>query len=167
MGAHEHRAHAKRRVACAVVTVSDTRDESTDTSGRTIRERLEGAGHEVMASGIVRDEPDEIRARLEELLGDERVEVVLLNGGTGIAPRDTTFEVVRGFLEKEIEGFGELFRMLSFGEIGAAAMLSRATAGISRNRVLVSMPGSTAAVELAMDRLILPELGHMARLLGR
>ena len=149
------------------MTVSDTRDESTDTSGRTIRERLTGGGHEVVSTEIVPDEPTEIRKRLERLLGDERVEVILLNGGTGIGPRDTTFEVVRALLEKEIEGFGELFRMLSFEKIGAAAMLSRATAGSAHDRIIVSMPGSTAAVELAMDRLILPELGHMAKLLAR
>jgi molybdenum cofactor biosynthesis protein B len=147
------------------VTVSDTRSESTDTSGRTIRERLISAGHHVVDSRIVRDEPTEISDQLTALLALDSVEVILLNGGTGIAPRDRTFEVVQRLLEKEIDGFGELFRMLSYAEIGAAAMLSRATAGIAQGRILVSMPGSTAAVELAMDRLILPELGHMAKLL--
>lgn len=167
LGVHEHREKGKRPVTCAVVTVSDTRTEETDGSGRRIRELLSGAGHEVVATHIVRDEPALIRDTLRGLFADARVEAVFLNGGTGIAPRDTTFEAVRGLLEKEIDGFGELFRMLSYDDIGPAAMLSRATAGIASGRLVVSMPGSTAAVELAMQKLVLPEIGHMIGLLRK
>src|SRR5262249_33798166 len=164
---HAHSGHAARRVACAVVTVSDTRTEATDTSGRRMRELLEAAGHRVVGSVIVRDEPDAIRARIEAFLMDAAVDAVLLNGGTGLAPRDTTYEAVDGLLEKRIDGFGELFRMLSFQEIGSAAMLSRAVAGVARGRVVAILPGSTAGVELGMERLLVPELGHLVTLLGR
>lgn len=161
MGAHEHHAKAKRQAGCAVLTVSDTRTEENDSSGAKIKELLGEAGHRCCRYSIVRDEPDLIREQLREILADGAVEAVLLTGGTGLAPRDTTFEAVRGLLEKEIEGFGQLFRMLSFPDVGPAAMLSRATAGIVSGKVLFSMPGSTAAVELAMRRLILPEIGHL------
>jgi molybdenum cofactor biosynthesis protein B len=166
MGAHEHRQQGKIRARCAVITVSDTRTAETDTSGARIRELLLEAGHEVTESTIVRDEPAEIRALVEALLRRDGLHAVLLNGGTGLAPRDTTFEAVQSLLEKEIGGFGELFRMLSFAEIGAAAMLSRATAGIAAGKLVVSMPGSTAAVDLAMRKLIVPELGHVLHVLG-
>ena len=165
MGVHEHHEKARLHVGCAIVTVSDTRTEETDESGARIRELLTEAGHEVVAYRIVRDEPALIRSVLEPLLPDAKIQAVLLNGGTGIAPRDTTFEAVRGLFEKEIEGFGELFRLLSYQEIGPAAMLSRATAGIISGKVVISMPGSTAAVDLAMRRLVLPEIGHMVQLL--
>ncbi len=159
-----HHAHGDRRgdaVVCALVTVSDTRTPATDDSGRLMRERLEAAGHRVASAHIVPDEPERVRALLAELVAGD-AEVVLLSGGTGITRRDRTYEAVSGLLEKTLPGFGELFRQLSFQEIGAAAMLSRATAGVYRGRLLVSMPGSTAAVRLAMDRLIVPELGHLA-----
>jgi len=165
MGVHEHHAKAKKRAGCAVLTVSDTRNAGNDGSGRRMKELITAAGHEVRSYGIVPDEPARIRAVLEPLLGDDAIEAIFLSGGTGIAPRDTTFEAVRSLFDKEIEGFGELFRMLSFAEIGAAAMLSRATAGIARGKLLFSMPGSTAAVELAMQKLALPELGHALALL--
>ena len=148
-------------MTCALVTVSDTRTEADDTSGRLMRERLEAAGHHVSSAAIVPDEPERIRALLAELC-EGPAEVVLLSGGTGITRRDRTYEAVSGLLEKELPGFGELFRSLSFEEVGAAAMLSRATAGVYRGRLLISMPGSTAAVRLALDRLIVPELGHLA-----
>ena len=166
MGVHEHRAKGKMHARCVVVTVSDTRTSANDTSGARIRELLVAAGHDVVASAIVPDEPARIRALVEAHLGEATVHAVLLNGGTGLSSRDTTFETVQGLLEKEITGFGELFRMLSFAEIGAAAMLSRATAGIASGKLVVSMPGSTAAVELAMQKLVLPELGHILHLLG-
>ncbi|MGH7856131.1 MAG: MogA/MoaB family molybdenum cofactor biosynthesis protein [Candidatus Binatia bacterium] len=165
MAVHEHHEKGTRRVACAVVTVSDTRTERDDESGRRIRTLLEESGHEVVSHRIVRDEPTLIRDQILLLLTDPNVEAVLMTGGTGISPRDTTFEAIRTLLEKEIEGFGELFRMLSYQEIGSAAMLSRAVAGISSGKVLISMPGSTAAVALAMEKLVIPELGHMLHLL--
>jgi len=165
MGAHEHHARARRAVGCAIVTVSDTRTPETDASGARIRALLEEAGHRVLAYAIRPDEPATIRAHLEELLALPGIEAVIVNGGTGLAPRDTTYEAIAGLLEKRLEGFGELFRMLSYPEIGAAAMLSRATAGVARRRIVVSLPGAPAAVELAMRKLLLPELGHMVELL--
>lgn len=164
MGAHEHHAHGKRAVGCAVVTVSDTRTTETDTSGARIRTLLREAGHVVVAYDILPDEPDRIRAHVQQLLARGDVEAVIVNGGTGLAPRDTTYEAVTGLLEKRLDGFGELFRMLSFQEIGAAAMLSRAAAGVARGKVVASLPGSTAGVELAMTRLLVPELAHMVHL---
>jgi len=154
-------------VRFVVLTVSDTRTEETDTSGAKARELMEAAGHARTSYRIVKDEPAQIRALVFSWLDDSSIDVILLNGGTGIAPRDTTFEAVRALFEKEIEGFGELFRMLSYAEIGSAAMLSRATAGIAKGKLVVSMPGSTAAVELAMTKLVIPELGHVLHLLGR
>ena len=165
MGVHEHHARAKQRVGSAVLTVSDTRTEATDASGARLKELLVAAGHEVRAYRIVPDDPLQIRDVLQPMFADPSVQAIFVTGGTGIAPRDTTFEAVRALFEKEIDGFGELFRMLSFQEIGAAAMLSRASAGIVAGKVLFSMPGSTAAVELAMQKLALPELGHVLHLL--
>lgn len=149
------------------MTVSDTRTEATDTSGRRMRELLEEAGHRVVSTVIVPDDPDVIRARVEALLDEGTVDAILLNGGTGLAPRDNTFEAIDGLLEKRIDGFGELFRMLSYSEIGSAAMLSRAVAGVVRGRIVAILPGSTAAVDLGTRRLLAPELGHMVGLLGR
>ncbi len=157
-------AHAKRSlesVSCFVVTVSDTRDRASDRSGALIQRLLEENGHRVAGYEIVRDEPEDIRALLRKALAAEAVDAVLLNGGTGIAPRDGTYEVVSGVLDKRIEGFGELFRFLSYQDIGAGAMLSRAVAGAAGSRVVVSLPGSRGAVELAMTKLLLPQLGHM------
>ena len=157
-------AHAKRSletVSCFVVTVSDTRDRASDRSGALIQRLLEENGHKVAGYEIVRDEPEDIRALLRKALAAEAVDAVLLNGGTGIAPRDGTYEVVSGVLDKRIEGFGELFRFLSYQDIGAGAMLSRAVAGAAGSRVVVSLPGSRGAVELAMTKLLLPQLGHM------
>ena len=158
------KSHAERSVetvACFVITVSDTRDETTDRSGGAIKTLLQDNGHTVAGYEIVKDEPDDIRALLGEALARETVDAVILNGGTGIAPRDGTYEVVSDVLEKRIDGFGELFRFLSYDEIGSAAMLSRAIAGTVGPRVLVSVPGSTGAVKLAMTGLLLPQLGHM------
>ncbi len=164
MGSPAHHRTDLRSVACAVLTISDTRTMDTDSSGQRIRELLEASGHSVAHYALHRDEPQVITAAIAALPAPIRV--VLLNGGTGIAARDTTYEAVARLIEKEISGFGELFRMLSYNEIGAAAMLSRAIAGVAAARVLFSMPGSTAAVELAMTKLILPQLGHVAALLG-
>jgi molybdenum cofactor biosynthesis protein B len=164
MGAHEHHDRAKRAVACAIVTVSDTRTPENDVSGTCIRALLEEAGHHVAAYAILPDEPARIRAHLEELCALPTIDAVIVNGGTGLAPRDTTYEAIEGFFDKQLDGFGELFRMLSWEQVGSAAMLSRAAAGVARGRVLVSLPGSPAAVELAMQKLLLPELGHMVHL---
>jgi molybdenum cofactor biosynthesis protein B len=142
--------------------VSDTRTAETDGSGRRIQEILRAGGHRVAHYAIVRDEPELIVALLRDL--PAAVEVAIMNGGTGLARRDSTYEAVTRLLEKEITGFGELFRMLSYEQIGAAAMLSRASAGVMGHRVVFSLPGSTAAVELAMTKLIVPALGHVAGL---
>lgn len=162
MGVHEHHRKDATNVACAVLTISDTRTPENDGSGQQIRERLTAHGHHIEHYQILPDDPALITAALEAL--PPAVEVVIINGGTGLARRDTTYEAVSRLLEKEISGFGELFRMLSYQQIGAAAMLSRATAGVMGKRVLFSLPGSTAAVELAMTKLILPALGHIAGL---
>jgi len=161
MGAEEHKKQARQPVTCAVITVSDTRTEANDTSGRAMRELLEQAGHRVGLHRIVKDEPELIRQLLAELAAAGRVQAVLLNGGTGISRRDTTYEAIAGLLEKRLDGFGELFRVLSYEEIGPAAMLSRATAGTYRDLIVFSTPGSTAAVRLAMEKLIVPELSHL------
>ncbi len=160
--------HAGRvdSVACAVVTVSDTRTPQTDKSGTLVRERLEAAGHRVVSYEIIRDEPSLVGKRVLALSGQEMCQTVLLTGGTGLAPRDSTYEAITSILEKRLEGFGELFRMLSYEEIGAGAMLSRAVAGVCRSTAIFSMPGSTGAVRLAMDKLIVPRIGHLVWLLG-
>jgi molybdopterin adenylyltransferase len=165
--AHEHRAAAPHRARCFVLTVSDTRTANTDTSGRAIRELLDGAGHEVAGHQIVRDEPSDVSAVVREQVANRAVQVVITTGGTGITSRDGTFEAIDGLLEKRLDGFGELFRMLSFQEIGAAAMLSRATAGTMQKKAIFVLPGSENAVRLALTRLILPELGHVLQQLNK
>jgi molybdopterin adenylyltransferase len=160
MSTPHHHQGGDRPVACGIVTVSDTRTTETDTSGARIRELLETAGHRVTAYSILPDEPSIVRDRIVELLA-EGAEAVIVNGGTGLAPRDTTYEAVVGLLDKRLDGFGELFRALSFAEIGPAAMLSRAVAGVSGRTVVVSVPGSTKAVELAMQKLLVPVLAHL------
>ena len=161
--------HGKRveSVTCAVITVSDTRTPETDKSGALIRERLASAGHRVVSYDILPDEPCQVRDRVVALCSDPSCHAVLLTGGTGLAPRDTTYEAITAVLEKQLDGFGELFRMLSYQEVGPAAMLSRATAGICNSTLVVSMPGSTVAVSLAMDKLILPQIAHLAYLLEK
>jgi len=159
MSSHAHHRHDAGPVGCAVLTVSDTRTADTDGSGRRIHELLHAQGHHVEHYRIVKDEPAQIVAALRAL--PRAAEVVIINGGTGLARRDTTYEAVQQMLDKEITGFGELFRVLSYEQIGAAAMLSRATAGVFGDRVIFSVPGSTAAVELAMTKLILPQLSHV------
>jgi molybdenum cofactor biosynthesis protein B len=157
----QHRMAAPRSVRCAIVTVSDTRTVETDTSGALIRERLERAGHAVVFYAIVPDEREEIGRLVDELVQRPDCDAVLLNGGTGIARRDVTYEAIAERIEKRLDGFGELFRWLSYREIGTAAMLSRALAGVYRGRIVIAMPGSTGAVRLAMDELVLPELAHL------
>jgi molybdenum cofactor biosynthesis protein B len=157
----EHHAAARNPVACAVVTVSDTRTIDTDRSGALVAELLERAGHRPADRRIVPDEPDHIRPLILEYARRGDIQAVLLTGGTGISPRDQTFETVTALLTKPLPGYGELFRMLSYQEIGAAALLSRATGGLVGTLAVLTMPGSSAAVRLAMEKLILPELGHI------
>ncbi len=161
MSSTSHQESAKElSLRCAIITCSDSRTVENDTSGAYIRSVLEAEGHEIAAYEIVEDEPDQIR-RMLEAYASRNLDVVLLNGGTGIAYRDTTFDVVAGMLEKTMPGFGEIFRVLSFDDIGPASMLSRATGGVYGGMLVFSMPGSTGAVRLAMDRLIAPDLRHL------
>ena len=146
-----------------VVTVSDTRTEQTDKSGRKMIELLETSHHHVADYEIVKDDQEAIEEALFKGCRDPRIQVILLNGGTGLSNRDVTFEIVERLIERPIPGFGEIFRMLSYEEIGSPSMLSRATAGIARKTVIFSVPGSTGAVTLAMEKLILPEMGHIVR----
>jgi molybdenum cofactor biosynthesis protein B len=163
----EHKAHAPQSVGCFVLTISDSKTPETDTSGQLIRERLAGAGHRVAGSAIVKDEPADVQRVVRGAVADPAVQVVVLTGGTGITSRDSTFEAVEALLDKRLPGFGELFRMLSYQEIGGAAMLSRAQLGIAGRKIVASLPGSPNACRLALDRLLLPELGHLVREVSR
>jgi molybdenum cofactor biosynthesis protein B len=159
----EHKAASPARVGCYVITVSDTRTDETDTGGRAIVDLLTAAGHDVKGRTIVKDDPEELRDSIGRQLANPAVQVIITTGGTGITARDCTYEAVSGMLWKTIDGFGEIFRALSYQEIGAAAMMSRAVAGTIAGRVVVALPGSEAAVRLALTKLLLPELGHLVR----
>ncbi|MGH9411405.1 MAG: MogA/MoaB family molybdenum cofactor biosynthesis protein [Vicinamibacterales bacterium] len=165
MSVQEHRQTAPASARCVVLTVSDTRTDETDTSGRAIAELLTSAGHAIVRRKILRDEPAQVRAAVEASLGS--VDAVITTGGTGITSRDSTYEAIAGLLDKRLDGFGELFRALSFQEIGSAAMLTRALAGVTRRTAIFMLPGSEDAVRLAMTRLIVPELAHVVRELRR
>lgn len=165
MSVEEHRKTAVGGVRCAVITISDTRALETDVSGRTIVELLEAAGHVVAKRQILHDEPNEVHQAVLEQLGG--VDAIITTGGTGITARDSTYEAVAGLFEKRIDGFGELFRALSYPEIGSAAMMTRACAGVARGTAIFILPGSEHAVRLALSKLILPELGHVVRELRR
>ena len=167
MSVGEHKAQAPVAVSCYVLTISDTRTPASDASGLAIRTLLEEAGHLVSGHDIERDDPDRIRTRVRERLADSGTNVIISTGGTGISPRDGTFEAVTGLFDKRLDGFGELFRMISFEEIGAAAMLSRATAGTVGRKAIFALPGSEKAVRLAMTRLVIPELGHVVQQLWK
>jgi molybdopterin adenylyltransferase len=163
----EHKGHAPRSIGCFVLTISDSKTPETDTSGALIRELLAGAGHSVVGHAIVKDEPEEVSAVVREGCANPAVQAFILTGGTGLTSRDSTFEAVEALLDKRLTGFGELFRVLSYEEIGAAAMLSRAQAGVVTGRALFSLPGSPNACRLALEKLILPELGHVIREIAR
>ena len=158
-----HKAAAPSRVGCYVITVSDTRTEDTDASGRAIADLLTNAGHQIAGRTIVKDDAELLRDCIGRQLANPDVQVIVTTGGTGITSRDCTYEAVSAMLWKRIDGFGELFRMLSYQDIGAAAMMSRAIAGTVAGRVVVSLPGSEAAVRLAVEKLLLPEIGHLVR----
>jgi molybdenum cofactor biosynthesis protein B len=145
----------------AVLTMSDSRTPETDTSGQFIRDAATAAGHRIVRYTIVKDDPAQIRPELLAALGDPQVAVVVTNGGTGVSLRDNAYETIVSLLDKRLDGFGELFRMLSYAEVGAAAMLSRAVGGIAQGKVVFSLPGSTKAVKLGMEKLILPQAGHL------
>ena len=148
-------------VTCAVITVSDTRNPETDKSGQMIQQLLMAADHVVGVYKIIKDEPTQIQAQIELLGNNTNLDVVICNGGTGIAPRDTTYDAIEKLLEKTLPGFGELFRFLSYQEIGSRAIASRAVAGVYHNKLIFSLPGSSNAVRLGMEKLILPEMAHL------
>jgi molybdenum cofactor biosynthesis protein B len=160
-----HRQDAPKSVRCFVLTISDTRTAASDRSGAAITAALEGAGHEIVGRQIVRDEPEEVRKAVTSNVGI--AQVIVTTGGTGITSRDSTYEAITSVLHKTIDGFGELFRFLSYEQVGSAAMLSRACAGTIERTAVFALPGSEKAVTLALTRLILPEIGHVVRELQR
>ena len=165
MSVHDHEKHAPANLKIGVITASDTRTPETDESGMLIRAMLQAAGHSVDYYEIVSDDSEKISAALVSNL--ENLDAIIINGGTGITARDGTTEVVKSVLDKELEGFGELFRMLSFQEIGAAAMMSRAIAGVRHGKFIAALPGSPDACRLAMEKLLIPQLGHITYLLSK
>lgn len=163
MGAEAHREAAGHGpVTVGLVTVSDTRTPETDENGNYLKEKFTSLGHIIGGYAIVKDEPDQVERVLEEMVVIPAMQIVIFNGGTGIAPRDTTYDVIARKLQKTLPGFGEIFRLLSYEQVGAAAMLSRATAGVYRGKMVISTPGSPKAVRLALEKLILPEINHLA-----
>jgi molybdenum cofactor biosynthesis protein B len=163
MGYQDHKEKSPRSVSCAVITISDSRTEADDESGKLIRQRLGDSGHRVTSHCILKNEVDSIKKKIEELLGDEGTQVIITTGGTGVSRRDVTIETISPILEKKLDGFGELFRSLTYQEIGTGSIMSRAVAGVARGKVIICIPGSLAATTLAMDKIILPEVGHMVR----
>lgn len=167
MGIEEHKKHAPSTLNCAVITVSSSRTKENDDSGKAIMEIFETQGHNVIQYNLVKDKISSIREVLENIMAEQSIEAIILNGGTGISKQDVTIEAVKPYLEKELKGFGELFRLLSYKEIGSPAMLSRALAGVGKGRIIICLPGSTNACKLAMEKLIIPELGHLVFEAGR
>lgn len=168
MSIQEHKALAPKKVRCMIVTVSDTRNEDTDKSGKLIRSFLIEQHHDIREYSIVKDDKNLIHEAAQTAIKDENIDVVIFNGGTGIAPRDVTIESLSTIFEKELTGFGELFRMLSYTEdIGSGAMLSRAVAGVNGKTAIFALPGSSGAVKLGMEKLILPELTHIVQQLHK
>ena len=163
MGYQEHRHEAPKSVNCAVLTISDSRTEADDESGRLIQQKLGENGHRVVAYAILRNEADSIRQKIEELLKQEELQVIIASGGTGVSHRDITVETISSILDKKLDGFGELFRFLSYREIGTASIMSRALGGVAGGKVILCLPGSLGAVRLALDKIIIPEIGHMVR----
>jgi molybdenum cofactor biosynthesis protein B len=161
MGAEEHKKHKVKDIGFALVTVSDSKTEETDGSGALIKELITAAGHRTVSYSIVKDDSDSIGTAAESALMHRDVQAVIICGGTGVSNRDVTIETIRPLIKKELSGFGELFRVMSMDEIGSAAMMSRATAGVTSGKALFCIPGSTGAVRLALEKLILPECGHM------
>jgi molybdenum cofactor biosynthesis protein B len=159
----QHKAEAPRSVRCYVITVSDTRTNDSDTSGRAIEDLLTAAGHAVAGRTIVKDNPDLVRDTVIRQLATPGIQAIITTGGTGISSRDSTFEAISAMLQKRLDGFGELFRMLSYEQIGSAAIMSRACAGLASGRIIVSLPGSEAAVRLALEKMLIPELPHMVQ----
>ena len=163
MGYHEHKHHDLKNVICAVVTISDSRTEVDDSSGQMIKQRLIDNGHQVNWYKIIKDDNETISAVVDELLGEDEIQVIITNGGTGVSHWDVTVETIYPMLGKKLDGFGELFRSLTFQEIGSGSIMSRAIGGVTMGKVVLCLPGSPDAVNLAMDKIILPEIGHLVR----
>ncbi len=159
----EHKELAPKAVSCAVLIISDSRTAKTDESGKLLQEKLEGNGHTVLDHSLLKNDPAAIMNKLSEYLAQDELQVIITSGGTGVSMRDVTIETITPMLDKILDGFGELFRTLSFMEIGTASIMSRAIAGVIRGKIIICVPGSLAAVKLALDRIILPEIGHMVR----
>jgi len=162
-GYYQHKYESPRNVSCAVLTISDSRTEQDDESGGFIRRKLIENGHRVLDYSILRNDTEPIIKKISELLEHEELQVIITSGGTGVSQRDITVETVYPILEKKLDGFGELFRSLSYQEIGTGSIMSRAVAGVAGGKVIICLPGSLAAVTLALDKIILPEMGHMVR----
>lgn len=163
MGYQEHKHQAPKSVDCAVVIISGTRTEKTDESGKLIMQALKSSGHKVVSYSILKNDAALIGNKLSELLGEEGLQVIITSGGTGASRLDITVEAVFSILEKKLDGFGELFRFLTYREIGTPSIMSRAMAGVARGKVIICLPGSVGAVKLAMEKIILPEIGHLVR----
>ncbi len=163
MGYHDHKHLALKSVNCAVITISDSRTEEDDESGKLIRQRLGDNGHQVLSHCLLKNDAAAIRGKIEEMVAREDVQAIITTGGTGVSHRDVTVDTVQPMLEKRLDGFGELFRYLTYQEIGTGSILSRAVAGVIRGTVILCFPGSLGATTLAMDKVILPELGHLVR----
>jgi molybdenum cofactor biosynthesis protein B len=163
MGYREHKEKSPRSVTCAVLTTSDSRTEQDDESGKLLKEMLNQNGHRVLFYAVLKNDADSIKRKIEELLKSADLQVIITSGGTGISHRDVTIETILPRLEKKLDGFGELFRFLTYQEIGTGSMMSRAMAGVAKGKVIICLPGSLGAVTLALDKIILPEIGHMVR----
>ena len=163
MSYQEHKREAPQTISCAIITISDSRTEQTDESGTLLKQRLSDSGHRVIAYAILKNDVDAIKKKINELLSQPELQVIITSGGTGAGHRDITVETISPFLDKKLDGFGELFRSLSYQEIGTASIMSRAIAGVVGGKVIICLPGSLGAVKLAMDKIILPEIGHLVR----
>jgi len=161
MGFKEHKCHSLKNVAVAVITMSDTRTKENDDSGKYIMKKLEGNGHKIISYSVIRDEKKLLMDELEKLVNNDDVQVIITNGGTGISRRDITVDVVESLLDKKLDGFGEIFRHLSYKGIGSPAVMSRAVAGAVKNKIIICLPGSLGAVKLGVEKLIIPEIGHL------
>ena len=159
----EHKELSPKAVTCAVLIISDSRTEKTDESGKYLLEKLEGSGHTVTDYSLLKNDTEAIKTKLKEYLAQEELQVIIASGGTGVSMRDVTVETVTPMLDKMLDGFGELFRTLSYAEIGTASIMSRAIAGVIGGKIIMCIPGSLAAVKLALEKIILPEIGHMVR----
>ena len=163
MSYQEHKQKAPQSVSCAVLTISDSRTEQDDESGKLIKQKLSQNGHRVISYSILKNDKDSIENEIHELLRQEELQVIITSGGTGAGHRDITVETISLILEKKLDGFGELFRFLSYQEIGTGSIMSRAIGGVTGGKVILCLPGSLGAASLAMDKIILPEIGHLVR----